>query len=382
MVNLAETELAHPALELHDLEARTPTVKLVGNWNLRGFSLRGGGVQRELKELQRRQQLIWDLLEIEALDSVGAFVLWEAWGEKQPAEVRLRDEHRSLFERWKDRNVPAIKPPRHSLFGPFFALIEQWYDALVRHPQALLTLIGQAAIDTLWLIRHPRRIPWREISATIHEAGTRALPITAIVGILIGVVISYLSAVQLRGFGAEAFIVPILGVGILRELGPLLAAILVAGRSGSAMTAQFGVMRVTQELDALSTLGISPSVRLIWPKLVALGIAVPLLVIWTDAMALAGGIFSASLSLHISFPQFFVQLPQSVSVINLTLGLGKGVVFGVLIGLTACHFGMRVEPNTDSLGHETTDSVVTSITVVILADAVFAIVFQGAGMLR
>ncbi|HET7369371.1 MAG TPA: ABC transporter permease [Gammaproteobacteria bacterium] len=381
MVNLAATELTPPALHVRHLQSETPTVVPTGNWNLRGFSLRTGGLRKELSQVQEGPDLGWDLTEIESLDSVGAFALWEAWGEKRPPRLRLREEHRSLFERWSERTVPAIRPPRRTLFGPFFKLIEHWYDALVVHPKELLVLIGQAALDTLFLMRHPSRIPWREVSATIHDAGSRALPITAIVGILIGVVISYLSAVQLRGFGAESFIVPILGVGILRELGPLLAAILVAGRSGSAMTAQFGVMRVTQELDALATLGISPSVRLIWPKLVALGIAVPLLVIWTDAMALVGGIFSASLSLHISFGQFFVQLPQTVSIVNLWLGLGKAFVFGVLIALTACHFGLRVEPNTDSLGHETTDSVVTSITVVILADAVFAIIFQGAGML-
>ncbi len=382
MVNLAATDVSDPALNVIEPDSDSPTVKLTGAWNLRGFSLRGGGVQQELKNIQRtKNNVSWDLREIDALDSVGAFVLWESWGEKHPAEVRLRDEHRSLFERWNERIVPQIKPPRRRLLDPFASLIENWHDALVVHPKELLILIGQAALDTVYLFGHPGRIPWREISATIHDAGTRALPITAIVGILIGVVISYLSAVQLRGFGAEAFIVPILGVGILRELGPLLAAILVAGRSGSAMTAQFGVMRVTQELDALSTLGISPSVRLIWPKLVALAIAVPLLVIWTDALALLGGIFSASLSLHISFAQFLVQLPRTVSIVNLWLGLAKAFVFGILIALTACHFGLRVEPNTDSLGHETTDSVVISITVVILADAVFAILFQNAGMI-
>ncbi|HET7306311.1 MAG TPA: ABC transporter permease [Gammaproteobacteria bacterium] len=381
MVNLAATELAPPELEVRHPDSGLPTVILTGNWNLRGFSLRAGPLRRQLKELSQAGPMEWDLTGIEALDSVGAFALWETWGEKRPADLGLRDEHRSLFDRWSDRPVVDVRPPRRTFFGPIIRFIEHWHDALIIHPRELLILIGQAALDTLWLVRHPGKIPWREISATIHEAGTRALPITAIVGILIGVVISYLSAVQLRGFGAQSFIVPILGVGVIRELGPLLAAILVAGRSGSAMTAQFGVMRVTQELDALATLGISPSIRLIWPKLVALGIAMPLLTVWTDAMALAGGIFSASLSLHIGFQQFLVQLPLTVSIVNLWLGLGKAFVFGVLIAITACHFGLRVEPNTDSLGHETTESVVTSITVVILADAVFAIVFQGAGML-
>lgn len=381
MIDLAATDIAQPALHVLEPESDAPVVRLTGAWNLRGFTLRGGGVQKELAELSRKGSLAWDLTDIDALDSVGAFVLWESWGEKRPSSVQLRDEHRNLFERWNGRIVPQVRRRRRGLLKPFLRLIEHWHEALVVHPRELLMLMGQATLDTFWLIRHPGRIPLREISATIHAAGTRALPITAIVGILIGVVISYLSAMQLRGLGAQSFIVPILGVGVLRELGPLLAAILVAGRSGSSITAQFGVMRLTQELDAMSTLGISPSVRLIWPRLVGLGIAMPLLVIWTDALALVGGIFSASLSLHIGFGQFLVRIPQMVSIVNLWLGLAKAVVFGVLIALTACHFGMRVKPNTDSLGNETTDSVVMSITVVILADAVFAILFQGAGTL-
>lgn len=380
MVNLAAAELAPPALHLRQSDVEPQTVVLTGNWNLRGFSLRVGGLRAELKQYGARRDLNWDLCELESLDSVGAFVLWETWGEQRPAHVALRDEHRSLFERWSERTIPNIRPPRRTFFSPLIRLIEGWHDALIVHPKELLVLVGQVTIDTLYLTRHPGRIPWREISATIHDAGSRALPITAVVGVLIGVVISYLSAMQLRGFGAESYIVPILGIGVIRELGPLLAAILVAGRSGSAMTAQFGVMRVTQELDALSALGISPSIRLIWPKLVALGVAMPLLVIWTDAMALLGGIFSASITLHIGFGQFFVTLPQMVPIVNLWLGLSKAFVFGVLIALTACHFGLRVKPNTESLGHETTESVVTSITMVILADAVFAILFSGAGL--
>lgn len=380
--DLAAAGLVPPALDLRESESERPTVVLTGNWNLRGFSLRAGGLRARLREVGGRGDIGWDLTMVDSLDSVGAFVLWETWGERRPPRLALRDEHASLFERWSERSIPNLRAPHTRVFQPLRRLLEHWYDALVVHPKELIILIGRVVLDSGYLIRHPDRIPWREVSATIHEAGSRALPITAIVGVLIGVVISYLSAVQLRDFGAESYIVPILGVGVIRELGPLLAAILVAGRSGSAMTAQFGVMRVTQELDALAALGISPTVRLIWPKIIALAIALPLLVIWTDLLALVGGTLSASLSLGISFRQFFSTLPASVSIANLWIGLGKSVVFGILIATTACHFGMRVEPNTESLGQETTDSVVTSITVVILADAVFAILFQGVGFFR
>jgi phospholipid/cholesterol/gamma-HCH transport system permease protein len=169
-------------------------------------------------------------------------------------------------------------------------------------------------------------------------------------------------------------------MAIIRELGPVLAAILVAGRSGSAITAQIGVMRVTEELDAMRVMGISHGFRLILPKVIALAIAMPLLVAWTDLLALGGGILAAKFQLDISPTYFITSLPDAVPVANLWLGLGKGVVFGMLIALVACHFGLRIQPNTQSLGEGTTTSVVVSITIVILADAVFAIMFKDVGI--
>ena len=234
-------------------------------------------------------------------------------------------------------------------------------------------------IDLGTVIRQPRKMPWKEISANIFNMGFRALGITALVGILIGVVLSYLSAQQLRTFGGDIYLVNILGMSIIRELGPMLAAILVAGRSGSAITAQLGVMRVTEELDAMLVMGIPHGLRLIFPKVIALAIAMPLIVIWTDAMALIGGMISANFILGMS-PHFFLQkLPDVVALSNYFIGLGKGVVFGAAIALVACHFGLRIKPNTESLGQGTTTSVVSAITVVIILDAVFAIVFSKVG---
>ncbi|HEY5801387.1 MAG TPA: ABC transporter permease, partial [Burkholderiaceae bacterium] len=177
----------------------------------------------------------------------------------------------------------------------------------------------------------------------------------------------------------DIYLVNLLGMSIIRELGPLLAAILVAGRSGSSITAQLGVMRVTEELDAMLVMGMPHGFRLIMPRVVALAIAMPLLVIWTDAMALIGGIVAANAELDLSPSYFFKSLPDAVPLANYYIGLGKGVVFGALIALVACHFGLRIKANTESLGRGTTTSVVTAITVVILADAVFAIVFNGVG---
>jgi phospholipid/cholesterol/gamma-HCH transport system permease protein len=247
------------------------------------------------------------------------------------------------------------------------------------HLHGFIRLIGQVVQDIFRFMRHPMTGPWREVSANIYHSGFQALGITALVGFLIGVVLSFLSAQQLRNFGGDIFIVNLVGLAVIRELGPLLAAILVAGRSGSSITAQLGVMRVTEELDAMLVMGISHGYRLIMPKVLALAISMPLLVVWTDAMALVGGMFSAKLELNLSPRYFLRELPEAVPLANYLIGLLKGTTFGVLIALVSCHFGMRIKANTESLGHGTTTSVVTAITVVILADAVFAIIFSDVG---
>jgi phospholipid/cholesterol/gamma-HCH transport system permease protein len=200
------------------------------------------------------------------------------------------------------------------------------------------------------------------------------------VGALIGVVLAYLTALQLRQFGAEAFIVNILGVSLVRELGPMLAAILVAGRSGSAITAQIGVMRVTEELDAMRVMGIAHGFRLVMPRAIALAIAMPLIATWTTLAGLAGGMLAADLALGIT-PAFFMNaLPEAVSAANLGLAVGKSAVFGISIALIGCHYGLRVEPNTESLGRGTTSAVVTAITAVIVIDALFAVAFRSVGV--
>jgi len=361
-----------------DEEGRS-CVTLTGNWTLRGIGARGDELSYALKPYtQSHANVAWDCRDVQALDNVGALILWRLHGFDRPRDIKARPEHSALLHRWSERQTPPytkIKQAR-SLNQALLAM-EQ---GLISHAHDFTTLLGQIVLDIVLLARRPADIPWREISATIYHVGVRALGITAIVGALVGVVMSYLSALELQAFGAQSYIVNILGLSILRELGPLLAAILVAGRSGSAMAAELGVMRLTEELDALSAMGVSRTVRLILPKLVALGIGLPLLVIWTDAIALIGGMITAHMELGISIPSFIHGIPSAVPVINLILGIAKGMVFGVVIALIACHFGLRIKPNTQSLGLETTNAVVTAITAVIFVDAVFAIAFRGLGL--
>ena len=378
MIESDVTTDSQPSLTVFTSDEGDSWVKLSGCWNLRNLVL-APDLQSKISLNAVNSAIYWDLREVDALDSVAALMIWEAWGEKIPGQLQIKPEHQCLFDRWQSQILP-ITEPCESGFSLFFNTIWEMIHGFWLQFLDIVTLIGQLTLDVNYLVRHPRAIPQAEISITIYEAGVRALGITALVGFLIGVVLSYLSALQLKTFGAEIYIIDILGLSIIRELGPLLAAILVAGRSGSAMTAQLGIMRVTEELDALSAMGISHSLRLILPKVLALMIVMPLLSAWTSASALLGGMFSAQNTLDISYQQFFLKLPNVVPLINVFIGLGKGVVFGVMIALIACHFGFRIKPNTESLGVETTNSVVASITVVIMIDAVFAILFMGIGM--
>jgi phospholipid/cholesterol/gamma-HCH transport system permease protein len=320
----------------------------------------------------------WDLSDIAALDHIGAQWLWNVWGRSKPAELIISPLHEAYFDRLAQAGPLTLPTPPRNRWLILSAILSAWRK-LFEHIAGFVTLFGQLVLDFGHLLRRPGRGPWKEISANVYHAGYQALGITALVGFLIGVVLSYLSAQQLRTFGGDVYLVNILGMSVVRELGPMLAAILVAGRSGSAITAQLGVMRVTEELDAMLVMGLPHGFRLILPRVIALSIAMPLLVIWTDAIALVGGMAAAHLELNLSPAYFLQRLPTAVPIANYWIGLGKGWVFGILIALVACHFGLRIKPNTESLGQGTTISVVTAITIVILADAVFAIVFSGVG---
>lgn len=320
----------------------------------------------------------WDLSQAAQIDHVGAQLLWDHWGRQWPAELVLLPAQRAVFERVALHTAATNTKKKTAGPGFYLALGGQvlfWLD----HLQAFVRLIGQLALDLLRLARAPQQGPWRDLSGHLYRIGATALPITALVGFLIGVVLAYLTSQQLRQFGADIYIVNILGVSLIRELGPLLAAILIAGRSGSAITAQIGVMRVTDELDAMRVMGIAHSFRLVLPRAFALALAMPLISAWTTLSALAGGMLAADVSLGIT-PSFFLRaLPEAVHLGTLVLASAKSAVFGLLIALIACHYGLRIKPDTQSLGEGTTASVVTSITVVILVDALFAVVFKNVG---
>ncbi|MBP8170560.1 MAG: MlaE family lipid ABC transporter permease subunit [Azonexus sp.] len=359
------------------LHVESGRVVLSGHWTLAAMLPDLTGLQAQLAA-QRSVDVLWDLSALSRLDSAAAVLLWRTWGNAWPARLEISPLHRQVLERVAELPHEIAMPPALRIHPIEF--IGSLLLKAGRNLQGMIALFGQLLLDVAFLFKHPADIPWREFTANIYKSGAQALPVTALVGFLIGITISYLSALQLKSFGADIFIVNILGISIVRELGPVLVAVLVAGRSGSAMTAQIGVMRVTEEIDALSTMGISRTIRVVLPKIIGLTVAMPLIVLWASAVALLGGMLAAMLQLDLSFSYFIESLPRALPVANLFIGLGKGLVFGFVISLVACYFGLHVKPNTESLSSNTTSAVVTAITTVILADAVFAIFTRHIGV--
>lgn len=372
-----ETRPEIPTLSVSRPAAGAVEVRLQGPWILRAMQPVAQALRLQLKD--QPPGASWDLRGVTRLDHAGAMMLWQAWGKRRVAQLALRPEHESLFEHLDIAVSEAVFERRADPWRRIWGVLMP-FRRLGAHVLETIDLLGRASLALVQCLLHPSTMPWREISANVYRTGTQALGITALVGFLIGVVLSYLSAQQLKSYGAGIFIINLLGISIVRELGPVLAAILVAGRSGSAMTAQIGVMRVTEEIDAMSVMGVPYVTRLILPKIIALAISLPLIILWTNAVAMVGGMVSAAIELDISITYFVSALPGAVPVANLWLGLSKGVVFGILIALLACHFGLRIEPNTESLGAGTTNSVVAAITIVIVVDAFFAVLFSGIGV--
>jgi len=368
------------ALEVHTL-AQDPVpirVRASGLWTFRGMKEHDADLTRKFAELTRQppERIAWDLTDVNEMDDAGA--VWLVHALRNSKQVQVSDGHREILAQI-ERGLQA--PKEAERIDPLAAVVrlgEGTFDAGV-HLRDGVTLLGQLALDASGLMRRPREFPLREFSAGIYRSGVTALPVTMLVGFLVGVVLTYLSALQLKRYGADLLVINIVGIGVLRELGPMLASIISAGRSGSAITAQLGVMRVTEEVEALSVMGISVTTRLVLPRVLALAVALPLVAFCTDVAALGGAMLVSQFTLGITPGAFLQALPEAVEVVNFWIGIWKSAAFGFAVAFVACHYGLRVLPNTDSLALGVTRSVVASITIVIILDAIFAIALRNVG---
>lgn len=323
---------------------------------------------------------------IQAIDTTGALQLLSVIADLERAGyvvqlINLGEKHQALLDLVRERLIAAgtaevLQPP------PYLERLGRRVEFHLLRVIEFLRFIGEAAVSLARLMLQPHRFRWRALFSDIETAGVNALPIVALLAFMMGVVIAYQGGQQLKTYGANIFIVELVALTMLRELAPLITAIIIAGRTGSAYTAQIGTMQITEEVDALRTIGIRPMDLLVLPKLLALSIALPLLTVFADALSVFGGMFMAQMLLDVSFSDFINRFPQVVTLTSFLLGVGKAPVFAAIIALVGCYQGFQVRGGADSVGRQTTVSVVQSIFLVIAADALFSVVLGGVGLWR
>jgi len=371
------------ALELDaDVEVVSGAARCIGAWTVGRIA----PLERRLSDLRwpESPEVALDGSGVSAMDTAGVWLLRRAVQalERSGRTVSLRGlrpEHQALLELVSALDVEAAIA---AMPGPPL-LLERigraaWQDA--EQAAKLLSFVGEIAVVALRSAARPARIRWRPILHNIRTAGFDALPITGLLVFLMGVVISYQGAEQLRRYGANIFVADLVGLAMLRELSPLLTAIIVAGRSGSAYAAQIGTMKVTEEVDALRTVGIVPIDLLVLPKIAALAIALPLLTVYADVVGVAGGMLMAKTELAVGYEDFLERLQDALRLSDYLVGLFKAPIFAGIIAVVGCFQGFQVSGDAESVGRRTTVSVVQSIFLVIVADALFSVVFNYLGI--
>ena len=327
-----------------------------------------------------------DLSGVESLDTGGAWRILQlkARLEGEGSEVAIRGASRpqeALLDTVA-RSLPSAEgeeePPRGLL--PWLGFVGERTVGLSQAAVAALGFLGLVLARLGRTIVQPRRLRVASLVHHMQEVGLNAVPIVALMAFLIGIVLAFQGSAQLRPFGAEVFVVNLIAISVLRELGILLTAIIVAGRSGSAFTASIGSMKVREEIDAMRTLGLDPIEVLVLPRVLALVIMLPALGFIADVVGLLGGALMSWIELDVSPGMFLARLRETTDIWHFAIGMIKAPFFAVLIGVTGCYKGMRVEGSAESVGRLTTSSVVVSIFGVIVLDAIFSIFFAEVGL--
>ncbi|WP_422012754.1 MlaE family ABC transporter permease [Reyranella sp.] len=363
--------------------AGKPVMEVGGTWTV--FSVRG--IRKKAESalagagLRSKDRPAIDATGVGRVDTAGALEILEISGCGPDAEVQTRNEAQAALFKVVRENMCQAPPDRRVNW------LAHWLDEIghgtidfYKQVLNLCAFFGEILVVFVEAVLQPKRFRPNAIIRQMYEVWIRALVIVGVLCFLIGVVIAYQGVQQLRQFGAETFTVEAVGIGMFRELGPLLTAIIVAGRSGSAFTAQIGTMQVNQEVDAMRTIGLNPVEWLVLPRISALLISMPLLAFWGDMAGLLGGAVACTIYLDFTFVQFFDRLRDTVGAWHFYTGMIKAPVFGVVIATIGCFEGLQVRGSAESVGQLTTKSVVESIFCVIVLDAVFSIIFLLAGV--
>ncbi len=345
-------------------------------------------LQKELSSvfLKNVTSVLLNLNNLSYLDTAGAIFivkLEEKYNKNSRITSILCSDKKTLstLELVKMQNIITdlkieIDKKKKSFFNKNLIKTHQYLNGIF----LFMEFLGQVFITMLYYLKSIHNIRFKEIAFELNESALKALGIIALTSFLIGLVVAYQSAYQLKLYGANIFIVDMLGISILRELAPLITAIVIAGRSGSAFTAQIGAMKITQELDAMKTMGFDPFAFLVMPRIIALMIAMPILIFVADIMGIFGGMIVSNIELDISYELFLDRFREVVDIKHFFIGIIKGPFFAFLIATIAIYRGMRVKDDTQSIGLNTTKSVVESIFAVIVCNALFSIALTNLGI--
>jgi phospholipid/cholesterol/gamma-HCH transport system permease protein len=244
----------------------------------------------------------------------------------------------------------------------------------------VIRFIGDSSLGLVNAARHPARFRWKDCAREMQQCGPGSLPIVCLISFLVGVIMAFQAVIQLRQFGADLLVADLVGLVVVREMGPMMAAVMLSGRTGAAFAAQIGNMKVREEVDALETLGISPIDFLVLPRLVALGIMMPLLTIYANVVGILGGLFISATMLNIPAWAYWVETQQRVTLGDFSSGLFKSIFFGLLVGLAGCLRGLQCSRGSNGVGRATTSAVVTGIVLIIVCDAIFSVVYNVLGI--
>ncbi len=340
-------------------------------------------VEKNLLKLKISNKLVIDAKEIKELDSSGALLLFlvqkNALESGVNAEiVNLTPKQERLLEIIKSNFIQESKP--FKVKEDFLADIGRSTVDVIKYLIEFIGFIGELFIRTLDIFKKPRNFRIKETVYFIQSTGINALPIIGMTSFLVGVVIAYQTIVQLSKFGADIFVVDASSISIARELGPMITAIVVAGRSASSFTAEIGAMKLTEEIDAMKTMGFMPFFFLVIPRVTALVIALPILIFFSDIVGIFGSMIATNAQIGLSFDIFINRLYEVLALKHYVIGILKGPFFAIIIALIGVFHGLRVSQDTESIGKETTQSVVNAIFFVIVCDALFSVIFTELGI--
>lgn len=362
-------------------DANQNKLSLSGVWDL--HRLQGLASQIQSVDIAQTKSITINGDHIDKLDSAGAWLIlkWVKKLKTKNIEVDLQDfspQSKKLLEIVNKKIADEKSLPKNdkeSWITNVGKLTFHETNELLRY----LSFIGFLTFEGIRIFFKRTRSRLVSYATVVNEAGVHALFIIAVLSAMIGVVLAYQVGVMLRNYGVESYIIRLLGQSILREFGPLITAIMVAGRTGSAFTAQLGMMRLNQEIDALNTMGVTPADVLILPRIVGLFIVLPLLTMWSNIFGVIGGMIMTKFMLNISIYDFLQRFPLDNRYSTVFLGLAKTPIFALIIASIGCFQGMRVSGGAASLGLNTTRSVVMSIFFILVADAIFSVIYNELG---